>query len=286
MVSTRSPLAAAGAEQRKNDVSRAHDLIQRFGSVEDDQRYTRLMDAFTDDAIYCDPFAGPQRGREAIHSFMQEMERVIPKMGVYFANWETVAEETVGWSRWEMVVPVNGVEHPIRGQSLYRLRDGLVCYAADYVDSAAYAEIRPDRRPDLVSAAREPKGTDVAGPAAVTVSLFWKLQSSARYGELANLFAPDAVFTDQVYGSFVGHDAVTDYLKRMEEEMPRSGVHFTLDDFAGDTSVAWSQWTCHMPGGSIPGWTLHTLRDGSITLDADYFDVAGARALQKPHGRR
>lgn len=267
-------------------MSTAHDVIQRFGSVEDDQRYTRLMDAFTDDAIYCDPFAGPQRGRAAIGEFMHEMERVIPKMGVYFANWETVAEETVGWSRWTMVVPIDGVEHPIDGQSLYRLRDGLVCYAADYVDSAAYARIRPDRHPDLASAASEPKGTDRAGSAAMTVALFWKLQTSARYGELASLFADDAVFTDQVYGSFVGRDAVSEYLKRMEVEMPESGTTFRLVDFAGDSSVAWSQWICDMPGGSIPGWTLHTLREGQITLDADYFDVAAARRLRKQHDRR
>jgi hypothetical protein len=33
------------------------------------------------------------------------------------------------------------------------------------------------------------------------------------------------------------------------------------------------------PDGRIPGWTLHTVRDGMITLDADYFDVAAARRL-------
>ena len=131
----------------------AYDIIQRFGSVEDDQRYTRLVELFTEDAVYCDPFAGAPRGKAAIADFMGEMERVIPKMGVYFANWETKADSHVGWSRWEMVVPVDGVEYPIKGQSLYRLRDGKVCFAADYVDSAAYRRIRPDRAPDLADGA-------------------------------------------------------------------------------------------------------------------------------------
>ena len=185
-----------------------------------------------------------------------------------------------------MVVPVNGVEHPIPGQSLYRLRDGKICYAADYVDSAAYRKLRPEVTPDLRTASREPKGTDEAGVGASLVSRFWKMQTDARYAELASLFADDAVFTDQVFGRFEGIAAVRDYLKRMEIEMPESGARFTLDDHAGDDTVAWSQWTCHVPGGSFPGWTLHTVRDGRFTLDADYFDVVAARKLQPPRDPR
>jgi ketosteroid isomerase-like protein len=264
----------------------AHDVIQMFGSVEDDQKYGRLVEFVTDDAIYCDPFAGPQRGKAAITEFMAEMERVIPKMGVYFADWETVADTTVGWSRWTMVVPVNGVEHPIPGQSLYRLRDGKVCYAADYVDSAAYRKLRPEVVPDLLAASREPKGTNVAGSAASLVHTFWEMQTSARYAELSSLFADDSVFTDQVFGRFEGIDAVRQYLTRMETEMPESGATFTLDDHAGDETVAWSQWTCHLPNGSFPGWTLHSVSNGKFTLDADYFDVVAARKLQRPHDPR
>lgn len=259
----------------------ATEIIDQFGSVESDQRYTRLVENFTEDAIYCDPFAGPQQGREAIAGFMAEMERVIPKMGVYFADWQTVAETTVGWSRWTMVVPVNGEPVSVPGQSLYRLRDGLVCFAADYVDSAAYARIRPEVRPDLASPATMSKRTDTAGRAADIIRHFWSLQTSARYSELSSLFAPDAVFTDQVYGTFTGHEAVSGYLARMEREMPEQQVHFTLDDLAGDTTVGWSQWTCHMPNGSFPGWTLHTFSDGLITLDADHFDVRLAKVLAK-----
>ena len=133
--------------------------------------------------------------------------------------------------------------------------------------------------PDLALAARESKRTTSAGPAADLVARFWELQTTARYGELAALFADDATFTDQVYGVFEGREAVGAYLARMETEMPASGARFTLDDFAGDRNVAWSQWTCHVPNGSFPGWTLHTVRDGLFTLDSDYFDVARARAL-------
>ncbi len=257
----------------------ATEIIDRFGAIEHDQRYTRLVELFTEDAVYCDPFAGPQIGKTAITSFMAEMERVIPKMGVFFADWETVAESSVGWARWTMMVPSGGELKPISGQSLYRLRDSKVCYAADYVDSASYATLRPDVQPDLGAAAKQVKGTSSHGSAAELIRRFWSLQTSARYGELSALFASDAVFTDQVYGRFEGHRAVSEYLARMEEEMPSQGMTFTLDDCAGDEQVGWSQWTCHMPQGSIPGWTLHTVRDGLFTLDADYFDVATARRL-------
>ena len=33
----------------------ATEIIDRFGAVEDDERYMRLLELFTDDAIYCDP---------------------------------------------------------------------------------------------------------------------------------------------------------------------------------------------------------------------------------------
>ena len=57
-------------------------------------------------------------------------------------------------------------------------------------------------------------------------------------------------------------------------------LHHLLDDCAGDETVGWSQWTCHLPSGSFPGWTLHKVRDGKFTLDSDYFDVAQAAKLR------
>lgn len=229
----------------------AHDIIQMFGSVEDDQRYTRLVELFTDDAVYCDPFAGPQRGREAIAGFMGEMERRLPKMGVYFANWETTAETTVGWSRWEMVVPVGGTEYPIGGQSVYRLRDGLVCYVSDYVDSAAYARIRPEVHPDHVSAAHEVKGNTVGGSAEQLVRDFWSSGAAGHFRSLTGITEPEA--------------------------------SFDLVDCAGEETVAWAQWMCTTARGTFPGWSLHTVRDGRVSFDADYYDAEAARRLRLPH---
>ena len=59
-------------------------MLRRFGAVEDDQKYTRLVELFSDDAVYYDPFFGPQRGREAIRSFMGPMEEMVPASGATF----------------------------------------------------------------------------------------------------------------------------------------------------------------------------------------------------------
>ncbi|MEI6497969.1 MAG: nuclear transport factor 2 family protein [Actinomycetota bacterium] len=264
----------------------AVDVIRQFGAVEDNQRYTRLVELFAPDAVYYDPFMGPQRGRDAINEFMAHMERVVPAAGVRFSEWEVEADRTVGWARWTMWAPgPAGSDVGVPGQSLYRLNDdGQVIFVADYVSSSAYRKLRPDGpRPDLASAAGLAARPDaVDGPAASVIAEFWRLQDAARYSELGALFAPDSVFTDLIYGQFDGHAAISAYLAQMETEMPKLGARFELVDFAGDETVAWSQWWCHVPNGSIPGWTLHTLRDGLITLDADYFDVVASREFLTP----
>ena len=69
----------------------AADIIAKFGAVEDDQRYTRLVELFTDDAIYYDPFMGPQRGKEQIRTFMGHMEELVPAAGARFDAWDISA---------------------------------------------------------------------------------------------------------------------------------------------------------------------------------------------------
>jgi steroid Delta-isomerase len=254
--------------------------------VEDDQRYTRLVELFTDDAIYYDPFFGPQRGRAAIGEFMAEMERIVPASGARFDAWEIEADTNVAWARWTMWARgADGADLPVRGQSLYRLRDGMVSFAADYVDSRDYAALRPGgKRPAVEGAAGLSSGGDrvvsPGGSAEALVRRFWEIQDSGRYSELGALFGPDSVFTDIVYGRFEGHAAVQGYLDRMQSQMAARSITFELVDCAGDETVAWSQWNCHVPHGTLTGWTLHTLSDGLLTLDADYFDVVEAKRLQ------
>ncbi len=264
----------------------AVDVISRFGSVEDDQKYTRLVELFTDDAIYYDPFLGAQRGKEAIATFMGHMEEMVPASGARFESWESFGDRVCGWARWVMVVRGPEGDTPIPGQSLYRLRDGKVCFAADYVDARAYRKLRGEqgRRPDLggghgLSAHMAADAGAGELPALDLVRRFWQIQDGGDYTQLAPLFTDDAVFTDLIYGVMEGGDAIAAYMQQMRQEMPSRGITFELVDCAGDETVAWSQWTCHFPNGSVPGWTLHTVRDGRFTLDADYFDTVASREL-------
>lgn len=260
-------------------------ILKNFGQVEDDQRYTRLVELFTDDAIYYDPFMGAQRGTAEIQKFMEHMEKVVPLAGVRFEDWQVEADTVCGWARWTMVVKAEHGDVPIKGQSLYRLRDGKVCFVADYLDPIAYSELRGGALPDLRSAAGlstsfAPPASDGQYPALDLVRTFWTTQDAGDYTLLAPLFTDDAVFEDPMYGNMVGGKAISDFMALMKSEMPARGVTFELVDCAGDTNVAWSQWWCHLPNGSIPGWTLHTVRGNQFTLDADYFDTAARNALR------
>jgi SnoaL-like domain len=195
------------------------------------------------------------------------------------------ADRVVGWATWVMEVRTPDGPFDVPGQSLYRLNDdGLVTFVTDYLDPIAYRTLRGDaKRPDLVSATGLSASPDnAAGPALDVVRRFWQIQDQGRYSELGELFTDDAVFTDVIYGRMDGHDAVVGYLQKMQAEMPARGIRFELADAAGDETVAWSQWWCHLPGGTVPGWTLHTLRGDRFTLDADYFDTVASRELSRP----
>ena len=261
----------------------AVEILQQFGNVEDDQRYTRLVELFADDGVYYDPFAGAQRGKAAIQTFMEHMEKVVPKSGATFASWHTEADTNCGWAKWDRVVPnADGEPFPVPGQSLYRLRDGKVTFVADYLDCKAYRKLRgPDGNvPDHAASMGLSSADDhPTGPAYDLLARFWQIQSDAQYSKLADLFTDDAVFIDPLHGQMDGKSAIAAFFTRMETEMPELGATFELVDMAGDESVGWSQWNCRFTNGVVPGWTLHTFRDGKISLDHDVFDTNVAHQL-------
>jgi len=264
----------------------AYDTLSKFAEVEHGHRYRELLDIFADDAIYFDPFHGPQVGLEAIAGFLALMERAVPASGLGFEHWEIEADQRCGWARWVMAGPdPDGVRVGVRGQSLYRLNEaGQVTFVADYLDPLAMARQNPAAPiPDLATAAGL-SATDAPGqraPALELIERFWDIQNAGDYAALGPLFADDAVFTDLIYGEFRGNQAISAYFAQMNTEMPENGMTFELVDAAGDQRVAWSQWWCHFPTGSIPGWSLYTVSDGRITLDADYFDTRAARQIQR-----
>ena len=220
-----------------------HDLLASFGGVEDDQRYTRLVENFTDDAVYYDPFFGPQIGKPAIADFMAHMEKVVPASGARFDDWQVTAGTTCGYTQWIMVATnAEGREVPVPGESLYRLSDGLVLGAVDYVDPVAYDKLRGDsaRIPNFVAGA----------------------------GSLPEPHTPSSPVADQ--------------LRNHVESMTYAGRwsgSARLVDHAGDGEldggVGWAQWIFTSEHGEFAGWSLRR-PSGSIR---DLFDTVTAHQL-------
>ena len=153
----------------------AVDILRHLGDVERDQRYTSLLPLFAPDAVYYDPFMGPQRGTEEIARFMGHMERIMPKLGVRFDGWEIEADRTVGWARWTMVAPnPDGVEVAVPGQSLV---DGVVHDLVDQVVKAPGAG-RSDVHARPLSYGFEPfQNRDVLRPVGILGGGFFLSQS-------------------------------------------------------------------------------------------------------------
>jgi ketosteroid isomerase-like protein len=262
----------------------AVDILQQFGNVEDDQRYTRLVDLFADDAVYYDPFFGAQRGKAAIRTFMEHMEEVVPGSGATFSHWHTEADTDCGWATWEMVAPnAEGEPIAVPGQSLYRLSDGKVTFVADYLDCDAYRALRgPDAKVPDHAGSMGLGATDEAddGSGADVLRQIWQIQHVGNYSALADLFADDGVFISPIDGETRGREAITTVFTRLETDMAAAGARFELVDLAGDTNVGWSQWWCRFENGVVPGWTLHRFSDRKISYDHAFFDSNVAASLR------
>ncbi len=219
-----------------------HEMLAAFGAVEDDQRYTRLVENFADDAVYYDPFFGPQVGKSAIHEFMAHMEQAVPASGARFDNWHVDAGLDCGYAEWIMVARnADGIEVPVPGESLYRLRGGQVLGVVDYVDPVAYAKLRGDsaRTPDFI----------------------------AGGGSLPQPHTPAG--------------AVGDILRAHVEAMTYAGRwagSAQLVDCAGEADVGWAQWIFDGPHGRFAGWSLRR-SSGKIR---DLFDTVTAHEHALP----
>lgn len=216
-----------------------HEMLAMFGGVEDDQKYSRLVDLFDDDAVYYDPFFGPQVGKAAITDFMKHMEEVVPASGARFANWAVTAGDNCGFTQWQMVATNrDGHEVWVPGESLYRLRNGKVFGVVDYVDPVAYAKLRGDsaRHPDFLAG-----GGSLPDPRTPT-------------GQAA--------------------DVLTAYINGLGRAGRWAGTA-TLLDVAGEADIGWAQWTFHSEHGDFAGWSLLN----SAGHIRDLFDTVSAAQL-------
>ena len=100
----------------------AVETIQTYWRIQDAGDYTAMVELFDKDATLVDPFFGNFQGREAIAGFMAKMNVEMKKRETHFE---------VAWAQWVAVTPRGRVE----GCGLYRVRNGLMTYYKDYMNS-------------------------------------------------------------------------------------------------------------------------------------------------------
>jgi ketosteroid isomerase-like protein len=111
----------------------AKETIEEFWRIQDAGDYTALVDLFAEDAVVTDPKWGTYRGREAIRGFMETMNREMTARKIDFIANEIAGDGEVAWAQWTARTPAGDIE----GCGVYRVRDGLLSYYKDYMNSPA-----------------------------------------------------------------------------------------------------------------------------------------------------
>lgn len=123
--------------------------------------------------------------------------------------------------------------------------------------------------------------TTVAGDAYRTIERFWAIQDTGDYTRLAELFDPDAVLEDPIYGRYEGIEAIRGFLERMNTEVAAQGASFRLVELAGEEHTAWARWevTVESRDRTITrsGVGIYRVRDGRLVYYRDYMDAPPTR---------
>ena len=111
------------------------------------------------------------------------------------------------------------------------------------------------------------------GRAKEVIEQFWGIQDEGDYTKVVDLFSEDAVLVDPFFGTFKGKVAITEFMKKMNEETASSGTTFIAREIAGDNEVAWAQWTAQTSAGELEGCGLYRVKDGLLTYYKDYMNA-------------
>lgn len=110
------------------------------------------------------------------------------------------------------------------------------------------------------------------GSAENLIRRYWEIQDEGDYVKLCELFTDDAVFVDPGYGTFTGREAIEGFMAIMNEELPKTGATFVVDEIVGDEQVAWARWKGTTANGEITGASIYRIRDGLIAFEQDYLN--------------
>ena len=111
----------------------AQDTVARFWEIQNGRDYSKLSSLFAADAVLEDPIYGTFEGREAIAAFMQKMNEEMGGQNIHFTLEQLSGDNETAWAQWIAHTPRGDIE----GVGVYRVRDGLLTYYRDYMNTAS-----------------------------------------------------------------------------------------------------------------------------------------------------
>ena len=112
-------------------MNNAKEVIVKFWEIQDEGDYTKVIELFSEDAVFEDPIYGTFNGKEEILEFMKKMNKEMRARNMTFIAREIDGDGEVAWAQWVANSPSGAIE----GCGLYRVKNGLMTYYKDYMNN-------------------------------------------------------------------------------------------------------------------------------------------------------
>ena len=112
-------------------MNNAKEVIEKFWEIQDEGDYTKVIELFSEDAVFEDPIYGTFNGKEEILEFMKKMNKEMRARNMTFIAREIDGDGEVAWAQWV----ANSPSWAIEGCGLYRVKNGLMTYYKDYMNN-------------------------------------------------------------------------------------------------------------------------------------------------------
>ena len=109
----------------------ANEVIKRFWKIQDEGDYTKVIDLFSEDALFEDPVYGTFKGKVKILEFMKKMNEEMRSREITFRAVKIDGGGEVAWTQWIAESP----DCEIEGCGLYKVENGLMTYYRDYMNA-------------------------------------------------------------------------------------------------------------------------------------------------------
>jgi ketosteroid isomerase-like protein len=104
------------------------------------------------------------------------------------------------------------------------------------------------------------------------ISDYWAIiEQDQKYSDLSDLYLPESVLIDPIYGPFEGHDAIKAFLEQVTADMSELDITFTVAEVAGEGDIGWSRWSFQLTDGSRKeGVSVYRFKGDKILYQHDY----------------